>query len=111
MLEAADRGEVTPLCMLDLSAAFDIVDHEILLDRLRRSYGVDGTALSWIELFICGRTQSVNVAEQQSDGAAMQNNTRYGNEVFLCLAANLELTDDRSRRFYFSEQFRWTFES
>jgi len=56
VLQAADRGEVTLLCMLDLSAAFDTVDHEILLDRLRRSYGVDGTALSWTESFLCGRT-------------------------------------------------------
>ena len=65
VLQAADRGEVTLLCMLDLFAVFDTVDHEILLDRLRRSYGVDGTALSWIESFLRGRTQSVSVVGQQ----------------------------------------------
>ena len=36
ILRAADRGDVTFLCLLDLSAAFDTVDHDILFDRLER---------------------------------------------------------------------------
>ena len=43
-------GSVVPL--LDLSAAFDTVDHDILLTRLHKSYGVGGTALAWISSFI-----------------------------------------------------------
>ena len=54
---AADHGEVTLVELLDLSAAFDMVDHDILLDRLRVAFGMQGTALSWIETFIRGRTQ------------------------------------------------------
>jgi len=60
VLRAADRGEVTLLCLLDLSAAFDTVDHDILLDRLQMSFGVHGIALSWLESFLRGRTQSVS---------------------------------------------------
>ena len=52
VLHAADRGEVTLLCMLDLSCVFDTVDHGILLDRLRCAFGVQGVAISWIESFL-----------------------------------------------------------
>jgi exonuclease III len=66
ILLAADRGEVTLLGLLDMSAAFDTVDHEVLLGRLQTSFGVRGTVLTWIESFIRGRTQEVVVEGQQS---------------------------------------------
>jgi len=44
-LHAIDRGEVTTLVLLDLSAAFDIVDHCTLLDVLHRRFAVEGTPL------------------------------------------------------------------
>ena len=58
VLRAADRGEVTLLCMLDLSCTFDTVDHGILLDRLRCAFGIQGVAISWIESFLQDRTVS-----------------------------------------------------
>ena len=48
MLMAADKGETTALCMLDLSAAFDTVDHEVLLAKLQRMFGASGVALNWL---------------------------------------------------------------
>ena len=50
-LQAADRGEVSALCMLDFSAAFDTVDHELLLKRLELRFGFVGNVLKWIVIF------------------------------------------------------------
>ena len=59
VLDAADTGHVTPLALLDLSAAFDTVDHNILLSRLECSYGFSGTKLKWIASFLKNRSQIV----------------------------------------------------
>ena len=58
-LLVADRGDVTLLGLLDLSAAFDTVDHAILIDRLRTAFGIRGSVLSQINSFISVRTQTV----------------------------------------------------
>ena len=44
---AVDDGEICLLVLLDMSAAFDTVDHEILLDILYRRFGVQSNALDW----------------------------------------------------------------
>ena len=56
---AADRGQLTILMMLDLSAAFDTVDHEILLNRLNKSFGLSSTVLDWFRSYLHDRTQVV----------------------------------------------------
>ena len=56
---AVDRGSVTLLGLLDLSAAFDTVDRTILLDRLRIRFSVGGGMLEWIRKFLVSRTQQV----------------------------------------------------
>ena len=59
ILHAVDREDVTLLCLLDLSAAFDTVDHDILVDRLEGAFGLRGQVLEWIKSFLFKRTQSV----------------------------------------------------
>ena len=54
--DAVDRQQVTLLGLLDLSAAFDCVDHDILLRRLRDRFGICGSALDWITSFLQDRS-------------------------------------------------------
>ena len=49
-----------------LSAAFDTVDHDILLQRLETAFGIRGPVLSWIRSFPESRTQSVSFSGQSS---------------------------------------------
>jgi len=67
---AADIKHVTLLCLLDLSAAFDTVDHDILLGRLQHMFGLCGPVLNWFRSYLTGRTQSVMFNGELS--AAMQ---------------------------------------
>ena len=53
--------------MLDLSAAFDTIDHDILLQRLNHGFGIKGTALSWFQSYITGRQFCVSVGGVMSD--------------------------------------------
>jgi hypothetical protein len=59
-VQAVDKGELTGVCMLDMSAAFDVVDHGILLNKLKL-YGFDSRALLWMENYLAGRTQAVYI--------------------------------------------------
>ena len=58
-LIAADMGKLTLLGMLDLSAAFDCVDHDILLGRLGVSFGFGGAVLDWMRSYLVGRRQYI----------------------------------------------------
>ena len=49
LLLAVDYGDLAALTLLDLSAAFDTVDHDILIERLQASFGIDGSALQWFQ--------------------------------------------------------------
>ena len=73
ILLALDSGDLAMLTLLDLSAAFDSVDHDTLtlLKRLQRSYGLSGQVLNWFTSYLCGRVQRVRTSAACSTPSAV----------------------------------------
>ena len=59
-VQAVDKGELAGVCMLDMSAAFDVVDHGILLNKLQL-YGFYDEVIRWMRDYLTGRTQAVYI--------------------------------------------------
>ena len=64
---ADDVKKCVMLLVLDISAGFDTIDQAILLERLRVSESVCGTALAWFSSYLTGRTQSVKIYNTTSN--------------------------------------------
>ena len=71
ILLAVDRGDLAALVLLDLSAAFDTVDHAILLQRLESSFGIADVVLDWFRSYLSGRTQFVRCGGLRSSAVPL----------------------------------------
>ena len=69
---------VTLLVLLDLSAAFDTVDHDILLARLKSIVGINGTALNWFTSYLSNRSQRVSLNGCISDSFRLPHGVPQG---------------------------------
>ena len=67
-----DSGASVALIMLDLSAAFDTLDHDVMLKRLSSSQGIVSGALEWLRSYFCNRKQSVAVDSATSDDVTLE---------------------------------------
>ena len=63
---AIDKSQVSLLALFDISAAFDMVDHEILLKRLETSCGLKGSPLLWLQSYLSDRTQMIIAGNSRS---------------------------------------------
>jgi hypothetical protein len=59
-LSNLDKGDVCLLSFLDLTSAFDCVDHALITQRLRLSFGLRDSALNWFDSFLCNRSMRVS---------------------------------------------------
>ena len=66
ILHALDNSDVNVVTLLDLSAAFDTIDHNILCQRLEHLYGISGTPLNWFRTYLSNRTQTVTINNKLS---------------------------------------------
>ncbi|KAL0152406.1 hypothetical protein M9458_052129 [Cirrhinus mrigala] len=66
LLLASDQGCISLLVLLDLSAALDTIDHDILIDRLQNYAGIQGQALRWFRSYLSDRYHFVYLNGESS---------------------------------------------
>ena len=67
LCRSVDEHGAALLVMLDLSAAFDTIDHDILLQRLEGRFRITGQALSWISSYLADRKEVVLIGQSKSE--------------------------------------------
>ena len=78
ILLSIDQQKCVLLLLLDLSAAFDTVDHSILLNRLEKRFGITGSALKWVLSYFENRRQQVVVDGVKSEETVLSCNVPQG---------------------------------
>src|SRR6218665_3754985 len=66
LVSAVSLQKVSCLCLLDISAAFDTIDHNLLLHRLSFWFGISETALLWLKSYLSSRSFSVKASNHTS---------------------------------------------
>ena len=77
ILEAMDKKHLTALLLLDLSKAFDSIEHSILFAKLR-SLGISKTSLEWFKIYLSDRLQFVLLASQRSESRTITHGVPQG---------------------------------
>ena len=72
LLVNADNRLLSVLALLDLSAAFDTIDHEILIQRLQISFGIEGRVLQWFISYLDNRSQTVLIDQVKSNSTGLK---------------------------------------
>ena len=78
LIQAMDKQQVTGLALLDLSAAFDTIDHLILLHRFSTWFGMGGKAHSWFSSYLSNRSFSVQYSGLKSSAADLSTGVPQG---------------------------------
>ena len=78
ILRAVDDNKSVILLLLDLSAAFDTVDHLILLSRLSHRFGIKGNALAWFDSYLKSRKQFVQIEDCRSSQRCLAHGVPQG---------------------------------
>ncbi len=71
VLLTVDSGDAAVLVLIDLSAAFDTIDHEILIAQLEQLIGIRGIVLNWFKSYLTKRRFSVTLGEFTSLSASL----------------------------------------
>ena len=71
LLISSDSDFISVLTLLDLRAAFDTIDHDLLLNRLRAVFGIRDTALAFFWSYLSRRKQTVSVLGRESEPSSL----------------------------------------
>ena len=58
--QALNSRQIAGVCLLDMSAAFDVVDHNLLLQKLDL-YGFNEDTIAWFKSYLNNRRQTVSI--------------------------------------------------
>ena len=72
LLTKSDEKLVSLVTLLDLSAAFDTLDHSVLLQRLETTFGIHNVALAWFKSYLTERYQSVIIDGKLSSPSLLE---------------------------------------
>merc|ERR1711971_1313977 len=99
LLEAKEMGKEVLIILYDLSAAFDTLPHQILIEKLRL-YGFSQLAIKWMESYLSNRKQIVEISGKRSSEQEIDIGTPQGSRLspllFIILMADLDLWTENS---------------
>jgi hypothetical protein len=107
ILLSTDRQEVTLLVLIDLSAAFDTIDHAILLETFEKDFGVTGNALKWLTSYLSERKQTILIKDHESKVFNLQS----GVPADIREASTVETFKSRLKTFLFKRHFIFKYNS
>ena len=93
LLCSLDKRKAFILVLLDMSAAFDTIDHGIMLSRLNDRFGISGTALKWFESYMENHSQNIQmhdtISEEQAVAFGVPQGSVLGPLLFISYTAPL----------------------
>ena len=78
IFKSMDNRRGTVLVSLDLSAAFDMVDHDRLIQRLSDCFGLTGVAVTWVQSYLSNREQFIKIRDHSSRATRMESGIPQG---------------------------------
>jgi len=101
LVRAIDRGHVSCLVLLDLSSAFDTMDHSLLLSLLTHRFAVTDTSLSWFQSYLSNCSQSFLFTNHRTAPYSLDCGVPQGSVLgpleFICYTADVSSVFDRHK--------------
>ena len=106
LLQTLDKKDIPISILLDLSKAFDTIDHTILYIKLRH-YGINGVPLNWLINYITGRQQFVKLDDEISNTLPISTGVPQGSILgpllFILYINDLHVASDKFKAIFYAD--------